>query len=198
MDFVKCLKNMDDLDNHAAKVMSSCLVNDASLTRITQPKAFGGHEADPSVVVKIGFELGRGCGSVSWCTMVANGNAMAASYWPLEAQHDVWRDSAGDLLCGTFVPTGTYEITPEGYLIEGQWPFASNCDNSKWAFVSARPRTPGSSQGGPALFLVPHPFPTSRGRDSSRTTETLDGCRLGHPSRRCFIVRDYGMSSSSA
>ncbi|HEX7781601.1 MAG TPA: acyl-CoA dehydrogenase family protein [Sphingobium sp.] len=113
------------------------LMVDAGLYRLGQPKRFGGYEYGPSALVRLGFEIGRGCGSTGWCAMIANVNAWLASYWPLAAQQEIWGDDPDHLVTGTFVPTGRCEAADGGYRVWGQWPFASNCDNSDWLFVSA-------------------------------------------------------------
>jgi alkylation response protein AidB-like acyl-CoA dehydrogenase len=110
---------------------------EAGLYRLGQPRRFGGYEYGPSALLRLGFELGRGCGSTGWCAMIANVNAWLASYWPVEAQQEIWGDNADHLVTGTFVPTGKCTATDGGYLVSGRWPFASNCDNSDWMFVSA-------------------------------------------------------------
>lgn len=110
---------------------------EAGLYRLGQPRRFGGYEYGPSALLRLGFELGRGCGSTGWCAMIANVNAWLASYWPIEAQEEIWGDNADHLVTGTFVPTGKCAADGGGYLVHGRWPFASNCDNSDWLFVSA-------------------------------------------------------------
>jgi 3-hydroxy-9,10-secoandrosta-1,3,5(10)-triene-9,17-dione monooxygenase len=110
---------------------------EAGLYRLGQPGRFGGYEYGPSDLLKLGFEIGRGCGSTGWCAMIANVNAWLASYWPLEAQQEIWGDNPDHLVTGTFVPTGRCEAADGGFRVWGRWPFASNCDNSDWLFVSA-------------------------------------------------------------
>jgi 3-hydroxy-9,10-secoandrosta-1,3,5(10)-triene-9,17-dione monooxygenase len=110
---------------------------EAGLYRLGQPRRFGGYECGPSALLKLGFELARGCGSTGWCAMIANVNAWLASYWPIEAQEEIWGENSDHLVTGTFVPTGKCTAADGGYLVHGRWPFASNCDNSDWLFVSA-------------------------------------------------------------
>lgn len=60
------------------------------LHRFTQPKRFGGGQFPPSALFRLGYELGRGCISTAWCSMIANGSAWLTAYWPLQAQEDIW------------------------------------------------------------------------------------------------------------
>ena len=83
------------------------LLGDAGLLRLGQPRRFGGYEYGPSAMLRVGFELGQGCGSTAWCAMIANVNAWLASYWPLQAQTEIWSADRENLVTGTFVPTGS-------------------------------------------------------------------------------------------
>lgn len=130
---------------------TTTLLRDAGLLRLGQPRRFGGYEMPPSAMLRVGFEIGRACGSTSWCTSIANVNAWLASYWPLTAQTAIWGDAPDNLVTGTFVPTGTCNAAVGGYEVQGCWPFASNCDNSAWLFVSA-PLPDGQGVG---WFMVP-------------------------------------------
>ncbi len=38
-------------------------------------------------------------------------------------------------MLATITPSAT--PVAGGYLLSGEWPFASNCDNAEWAFISA-------------------------------------------------------------
>ena len=131
------------------------LLVDAGLYRLGQPKRFGGYEYGPSALVRLGFEIGRGCGSTGWCAMIANVNAWLAAYWPLAAQKEIWGDDPDHLVTGTFVPTGRCEAADGGYRVWGQWPFSSNCDNSQWLFVSALLPEVAGQPPSVGWFMVP-------------------------------------------
>ncbi len=127
----------------------------AGLMNACKPRRFGGYEYGPSAMLRIGFELGQACGSTAWCTMIASCNAWFVAYWPLDAQADVWGSQPDNLVAGTVVPTGRCEKVEGGYLVSGQWPFASNCENSDWLSVAALlPEVDGVPQG-PGWFLTP-------------------------------------------
>ncbi|MGO7133568.1 acyl-CoA dehydrogenase family protein [Rhizobium leguminosarum] len=130
------------------------LLKQASLLRLGQPKRFGGNGYPPSSMFRLGFELGRGCGSTAWCAMVANMSAALVSSWTLEAQQDVWANPE-NLACAIIIPTGRCEQRDGGFELAGQWPYASNCDNSDWVVVAA---PFPSAEGQPpdmGMFLLP-------------------------------------------
>ena len=128
---------------------------EAGIFKMGQPRAFGGYAMPPSAILRVGFELGRGCGSTGWCAIIGAVNAWLASYWPIEAQRDIWDGTPGNLVIGTFVPTGQCEPVEGGYQVRGQWPFASNCDNADWIFVSAPLPPSGEKPADVGWFMVP-------------------------------------------
>ena len=128
---------------------------DQGLLALCKPARFGGYEYGPSAMVRLGYELGQACGSTAWCANLANCNAWFASYWPLEAQEELWGDDPGQLLAAPLAPTGKAEPTALGYHVWGRWPYASNCENSGWAIISAILPDDGHSPSGAAWFLTP-------------------------------------------
>ncbi|KKC27008.1 acyl-CoA dehydrogenase family protein [Sphingomonas sp. SRS2] len=131
------------------------LLREAGIFRLGQPLAFGGSAQPPSTMLRVGFEIGRACGSTGWCAMIGAVNAWLASYWPIEAQREIWGDAPDNLVIGTFVPTGQCEPVDGGYQVHGRWPFASNCDNADWIFVSASLPASGDRPADVGWFMVP-------------------------------------------
>jgi 3-hydroxy-9,10-secoandrosta-1,3,5(10)-triene-9,17-dione monooxygenase len=127
----------------------------ARLLDVCKPQRWGGLGLGPTAGFEVTFELGRACGSTAWCAGVAICNAWFVSYWPEEAQRDIWGSGEAALVAGTAVPTGKCEAVDGGYLVSGSWPFASNCDNSQWAFISAVLPQDGDRAPDVGWFLTP-------------------------------------------
>jgi alkylation response protein AidB-like acyl-CoA dehydrogenase len=141
--------------NRRVSAEVTAMLADAGLFKLVKPKRFGGFEYGPSAMLRVGFELGQACGSTAWCAMLGNVNSWFASYWPLQAQTDLWGKNPDNLLAGTLMPTGQSARADGGYWVKGRWPFMSNCDNSNWFFVSAMlPEVDGASPGA-GWFLAP-------------------------------------------
>lgn len=132
------------------KVMD--LLKEAEVTRLVRPAAFGGFEYGTSEMAQIAFELGRVCGSTGWCGSLAICYQWMTSFFPLDAQRDVWADP-DSLVAGSYNPAKS-EIVPGGIKMAGAWPFASNCENSEWLMLGAA--VPNSA-GPPTIMwaLVP-------------------------------------------
>jgi alkylation response protein AidB-like acyl-CoA dehydrogenase len=125
------------------------------LLSVTKPARFGGYEYGPSALVRLGYELGQVCGSTAWCAALANCNAWFTSYWSLEAQNDVWGENLSNLVAAPLAPTGKCEPVESGYQLRGQWPYASNCENSQWTVIAAIVPEHDGHPAGPAWFLTP-------------------------------------------
>lgn len=116
----------------------------ADVFRVMQPERFGGYEYGPAELAQIGFELGRACGSTGWCGTLAVCFGWMVSFFPLEAQQEVW-DNPDNLLAVSYTPSPKVEVVSGGIKIAGSWPWASGIDSSQWLILSAL--IPGS--GGP-------------------------------------------------
>ena len=130
---------------------------DKGFFRIHQPERFGGKAWDISMMVRLGAELGQGCGSSCW--IFSN---LAVQNWILgmnnpEAQEDVWGDNPAALIASSFpAKGGKVERTDGGLVANGLWSFASGVDFADWnnmqVFVP-----PERSEGSPEhrFALVP-------------------------------------------
>ena len=80
------------------------------------------------------------------------GGAWLSAMWPSEVQDAIWTDDPDALICGTGIPSARATAAQGGYHIQGAWPWASNCDNSRWAYLSC---LLPEAEGGVGWFLVP-------------------------------------------
>ena len=111
-------------------------LRDAGLTKLVRPARFGGFEYGLAELAQIAFELGSVCGSTGWCGSLAMCYQWMTSYFPLEAQQDVWSDP-DNLVAGSYQPSKECEIVQGGIKLAGTWPYASNCENSQWLMLGA-------------------------------------------------------------
>ncbi len=101
--------------------------------RIHQPEKFGGCGWDISMMVRLGAEMGQGCGSSCW--IFSN---LAVQNWILgmnnpEAQDAVWGEKPTALVASSFpAKGGKVERTDGGLIANGLWSFASGVDFADW------------------------------------------------------------------
>lgn len=124
----------------------------AGLLRTSVPARFGGNGLDYDTVWELGWRLGQGCGSTSWCFMVASIHNWHVGLAPLQAQDEYYADGPDVWSCSAFNPGGArLEPTDGGYTLAGRWSFSSGCDHASWALLAALVPDPR----GAVLFLVP-------------------------------------------
>ena len=114
-------------------------VNDllsSGLYLVGVPKRFGGTDLDYGLVLDAAAELGRGCAATAWCYCLWAAHAWLVGYWPLQAQEEVFGQSA-DALCSSSLNPGKSSATPVegGYRVTGRWEFSSGCDSASWVMV---------------------------------------------------------------
>src|SRR6202048_4207729 len=107
----------------------------AGLFRLTQPKRFGGHEADYRTKLEVISELARGCGSTAWVTSLMPGGAWFIGMWNDRVQADVWGSNPDARIAGVIAPTGTAEIVKGGYRVSGRWAYCSGSLHAHWLFL---------------------------------------------------------------
>jgi resorcinol 4-hydroxylase (FADH2) len=110
-------------------------LREAAVFRLMQPARFGGYEYGPAELAEVGFELGRACGSTGWCGTLAVCFGWMTSFFPLQAQQEVW-DDPDNLLAVSYTPSPKVEPVDGGIKIAGSWPWASGVDSAAWLILS--------------------------------------------------------------
>ena len=110
----------------------------SGLHLIGVPKRFGGLDVEYGLDLEVAAELGRGCGSSSWCYSVWAANACMVGHWSLQAQEEVFANGA-DVLCSSSLTAGTSRTDPVsgGFRLTGRWEFSSGCDSASWLILGA-------------------------------------------------------------
>jgi len=129
-------------------------IRDAELLRTTRPRKFGGFEYDAVVALEIALVISAACASTGWAVNGALSNGISFGHFPIEAQQELWGGGADPFSCACFAPTGTALPTDGGYILSGQWSFASGCDHSRWIRLGAFIVPPGSAPPHEGAFLL--------------------------------------------
>lgn len=131
-------------------------IRDAELLRTCRPKEFGGFEYDAVVALEIALVISAACASTGWTMNGALSNGISFGHFPIEAQRELWGGGEDPFTCACFAPTGSAVPAEGGYVLSGNWSFASGCDHSSWIRLGALITLPGAEppyEG--AFFLLP-------------------------------------------
>ena len=93
------------------------------------PKEFGGLELSIRQVADIIVEGARGNGSLGWLLMIGSAQGIGFGNFPEEGARRLLEEFPNLRTRGVFAPKGQAVPTEGGYLITGQWPFASGGPN---------------------------------------------------------------------
>lgn len=128
-------------------------LREAGLLKLSLPRARGGYELGMRSLLRICAELGRGCGSTSWVTTLLNTNLFTTAFFPERAQDEVFGADPDVILSGVILGS-SMQVKPVdgGYLLSGQWGFATGCLHATWAVLG---RVPTNSDESHVAALVP-------------------------------------------
>ncbi|EME64203.1 oxidoreductase [Rhodococcus ruber BKS 20-38] len=125
----------------------------AGLLRLSLPRRHGGYELGVRSFLQVCAELGRGCGSTAWVATLMNTNLYTASAFPDRARAEIFDGNPDAVLSGVILGSGvSIERVDDGYLVSGQWGFATGCLHADWAVLGRTPEKTGDSH---AALLVP-------------------------------------------
>jgi alkylation response protein AidB-like acyl-CoA dehydrogenase len=108
------------------------------------PAELGGTPVDPLDFCDVLEEFAYTDGATAWAVMVGNGGTGTAGGWLPDAgaRRVFVPGRPRPLIVGTPGPRGTGQPAAGGYLVSGQWSFASGCGHADWligGFRSAGP-----------------------------------------------------------
>ncbi len=136
---------------------------EAGLFRLLVPRALGGLESEPAVMVDALAEIARGDGAAGWCAMIASTTAVLSGWLPENEARAIFADPAS-VTGGVFHPRGRAIACDGGFRVSGRWTFASGCEHCTWllggALVfdapdAARPRLRPDGVPDARLFFFP-------------------------------------------
>ena len=126
------------------------------ITKLFQPKMYGGYQENMRTFVDVVTEIARGDGSTAWFVSLTNIRSYMASYaFGKEALEEIYSKD-DPILAGNFKPiTLDMERTDGGYLInEAKWPFVSGCLHADWLYFGV-PVKNDDGQEEMAIIIVP-------------------------------------------
>jgi len=126
----------------------------SGLMPLMRPARFGGHGGDWLDLLNICVEVGRVCGSTSWCLSFLLHHQWIFAYFPDAAQRHVFGSAPDPKFVVSFAPVAKLRRVPGGFELSGEWPWGSGGDHCDWAMVGGL--VPDAAGGPPQarLFLL--------------------------------------------
>jgi 3-hydroxy-9,10-secoandrosta-1,3,5(10)-triene-9,17-dione monooxygenase len=109
----------------------------SDLTRIWVPRRFGGLELDLEAGLETCWEAAQGCGSSAWCLSVWQQHSWIVAHFPEQTQEETLGSDGNFHIGAVLAPRGKARKVEGGYVLSGQWPFASGVDHGWWTMLGA-------------------------------------------------------------
>ncbi|MEU1163534.1 acyl-CoA dehydrogenase family protein [Streptomyces sp. NPDC005921] len=124
---------------------------DAGLHRMNVPRHYGGYQSSLRTQVDALSEVSAACGSAGFMALIQAGCAFIAALFPDEAQDEIFTGPAVRV-GGTLIPGAKAVAVDGGYVVSGNSPFATGCQDADWHLLTALSDT-GDTGGGPPEML---------------------------------------------
>ncbi len=109
---------------------------DGGFYELSAPRRYGGSELSLQDQVTILAKIGEGCVSSGWVAGVHNASGWLLGTGPKALQEEVFNTFERTTFSGIIAPSGALKPVDGGYVLNGQWPFASGCLDATWALLT--------------------------------------------------------------
>ncbi|EGX99504.1 acyl-CoA dehydrogenase [Nitrospirillum viridazoti Y2] len=128
----------------------------AGFYRMLAPKVYGGFEMDLETFLSVVIEIGRADPGTAWGMGLSAGHALhLAAYFPEEAQREGFADQADFICPQRALPSGRAEKVEGGYVLTGDWAYASGVPHSNWFMGAANAFDQNQQPIAPIGFIIP-------------------------------------------
>ncbi|MFF8729287.1 acyl-CoA dehydrogenase family protein [Streptomyces sp. NPDC015171] len=168
-------------------------LRDARITRMWVSEEFGGEQLPIETGSAVVQALARLDASVAWQMGVQGAIGRLSDYLPESTSRTLFKESDG-LVVGGVNPSGHAEEVEGGYLLTGEWAFASGSAHADWLVCAAFVTDGGEvrqTPAGPALRMLFVPRSDAEIRDTWHTVG-LRGTGSNHYRvERVFVPREF-------
>lgn len=123
--------------------------------RVTQPKKYGGYQGLSQDHVDVARAVGRGDGGTGWITALINMAGWLTALLPEQAQEDVWGEDPNTKVTVVLATNGKTRRVPGGYMVSGEWGYASGSWHAEWSFLGAELVDEDGNFDDAAQLLIP-------------------------------------------
>ncbi|MFG2644276.1 FAD-binding protein [Streptomyces sp. NPDC048370] len=123
--------------------------------KLLQPRAHGGHAADPVAFCTAVKEIAKACGSTGWVASVVGVHPWHVALYEPKAQEEVWGADPDARICSSYAPTGKVTPVDGGFTLTGRRHFSSGCDHTDRALLGGLVTDADGRPVDMRTFLVP-------------------------------------------
>jgi alkylation response protein AidB-like acyl-CoA dehydrogenase len=102
------------------------------ITRMTQPRDFGGLETHICDYFKAVIEVGALDGNAGWISGVVGVHPHGLAHGHRQLQEELWADDPDTWIASPYAPLGRAKVVDGGYILNGHWGFSSGTDHCTW------------------------------------------------------------------
>ncbi|MFB7337928.1 flavin-dependent monooxygenase [Streptomyces adustus] len=129
-------------------------LTDAGIFRMNVPRHYGGYQSSLRTQVDALSEVSAACGSAGFMALIQAGCAFIAALFADEAQEEIF--TVPDVrVGGTLIPSSKAVAVDGGYVVSGNSPFATGCQDADWHLLTALADT---GQGPPEMLWLAIPM----------------------------------------
>ncbi len=118
------------------------------------PKRSGGAGERMRRQIEVTAELARGSAGAAWAFGLLCGVTGAAASLPPAAVRRIFK-TGRELVCGVTMNTATARRAPDGYIVDGAWPYASGSQFASWGMGGVRSVSKDGGDLGTGLAFMP-------------------------------------------
>ncbi|MEN3308434.1 MAG: hypothetical protein V7603_4636 [Micromonosporaceae bacterium] len=145
-------KDIDDRRHLTEDVVAA--FTGAGFIRTLVPRRWGGLDLGFTEAMAVTIEVARACGSMGWVGSFWMDHPQWVALYPERAQQEVWADGPDARIATSFAPVGQVTRVADGFLLSGDWAWASGVGYSDWVMLGGLVRDPDTAADS-RLFLVP-------------------------------------------
>ncbi|MFF4121074.1 acyl-CoA dehydrogenase family protein [Streptomyces sp. NPDC001714] len=126
----------------------------AGIHRMNVPRHYGGYQTSLRTQVDALSQVSAACGSAGFMALIQAGCAFIAALFPDEAQDEIF--ARPDVrVGGTLIPGSKAVPADGGYVVSGNSPFATGCQDADWHLLTAVADT---GEGPPEMLWLAIPM----------------------------------------
>lgn len=100
--------------------------------RMLVPEVYGGLEVHPLVFIETLKQVSIGDGAAGWNLMIGATTGLLSASLPEQGAREIYASNPNVLTVGVTAPAGRADVTDNGFIVSGRWPFGSGCQNAQW------------------------------------------------------------------